>query len=162
MIKLRKIGKRLLADIKEYGWAGIVFLVYYGLVHLFRAAFCPMIHWTGLPCAGCGLTRAFLYMLQGEFARAAYINPMSYLLIIFLLYCGYYRYIRGTKIKGFTVVFGILITVMLVFYGVRMFLYFPDRVPYVYTGDNVLANRLTGYKDMVAKLIAILRGLREV
>lgn len=160
MIKLRKNGSRLLKDIKEYGWAGIVFMGYYVLVHLFRTAFCPMIHLTGLPCAGCGLTRAFLYILQGEFVRAIYINPMAYFIIAFLVYCGFWRYIKGKKIKGFNVLFGILIAVMLMFYLCRMYLYFPDRVPYVYAQDNVLANRLPGYKEFMSRMILTLRELR--
>ena len=161
MIKLRKSVKRLIADIRQYGPAGIVFLVYYGLVHFFRTAFCPMISVTGLPCAGCGLTRAFLYLLQGQVGRAASINPMCFPIIGFMVYCGYFRYIRGTKIKGFKVLFTLLITVMLVFYGVRMYLHFPDRVPYVYSGNNVLANRVPGYQNLIDKVIQIIRASRS-
>lgn len=160
MTKLRKSVKRLLEDIRQYGPAGIVFLVYYGLVHFFRTAFCPMISVTGLPCAGCGLTRAFLYLLQGQVGRAASINPMCFPIIVFLVYCGYFRYIRGTKIRGFQVLFTLLITVILVFYGVRMYLYFPDRVPYVYTGNNVLANRVPGYQRLIEKVVQIIRASR--
>ena len=91
---------RIWADIKEYGMAGIIFVIYYFLVHLFRAAFCPFLNMTGIPCAGCGMTRAFLFVLRGEFARAAYINPMVYVLIGFVLYCGYFRYLKGSLFSG--------------------------------------------------------------
>ncbi len=160
MRKLKKIGNRIFADLKEYGWAVVVFFGYYILVHLFRAVFCPLIHLTGIPCAGCGLTRAFLHMIKGEFVEALYINPMAYLVVVFAVYCGFWRYIRGTRIRGFSVWFGVLIVIMLVFYLYRMYLYFPDRVPYVYTADNLLANRLPGYKGVIAKGIALLREIR--
>ncbi len=160
MKKLKETGRRLLADVKEYGMAGILFLAYYGLVHLFRTAFCPMIHFTGLPCAGCGLTRAFLFLLRGEFARAASINPMVYLVIFFLLYCGFFRYIKGTKIKGFSVLFGSVIAVMLLFYLIRMYQCFPERVPYVYARDNVLANHWPAYQEMITRCIRFLREVR--
>ena len=160
MKRLRKSVNRIFADIRQYGPAGIVFFVYYMLVHLFRTAFSPMISVTGLPCAGCGLTRAFLYLLQGQIGRAASINPMCFPIIVFLIYCGYFRYIRGTKIKGFPFFFGLLIAVMLVFFGVRMFLYFPDRAPYVYTRNNLLANRLSGYQSFMNKLIQMIRASR--
>ena len=148
---------RIWADIKEYGMAGIIFVIYYLLVHLFRAAFCPFLNMTGIPCAGCGMTRAFLFVLRGEFARAAYINPMVYVLIGFVLYCGYFRYLKGTKIKGFRYVFGSLVVMMLIFYVVRMYLYFPDRIPYTYMRENVLAKRVPAYQTLMEKIIAYLR-----
>ena len=50
---------------------------------------------------------------------------------------------------------------MLVFYAVRMYQYFPDRVPYVYTKNNVLANRVPGYQDLMDKVIQIIRASRS-
>ena len=161
MKRLRKSVNRIFADIRQYGPAGIVFFVYYMLVHLFRTAFCPMISVTGLPCAGCGLTRAFLYLLQGQIGRAASINPMCFPIIVFLIYCGYFRYIKGTKIKWFPFLFALLLAAMLVFYAVRMYLYFPDRVPYVYTRNNVLANRVPGYQNLIDKVIQTIRASRS-
>lgn len=161
MTKLRESAKRIYADIRQFGPAGLVFLGYYGLVHFFKTAFCPMLGMTGLPCAGCGLTRAFLYLLQGQIGRAANINPMCFPIIAFLIYCGYFRYTKGKKIKWFPFLFGLLIVVMLVFYAVRMYLYFPDRVPYVYTRNNVLANRVPGYQNLIDKVIQTIRASRS-
>lgn len=160
MTTIKRSVNRLIADIKEYGWAGVVFLGYYVVIHIFRAAFCPMIATTGLPCAGCGLSRAFLYLFSGQIKRAAYINPMCFLIVVFLLYCGYFRYIKGEKIKGFRLLFGLLVFAMLLFYAVRMYLYFPDRIPYVYTRNNLLANRIPGYQDMINKLLQMIRASR--
>lgn len=159
-LKLKESGKRLLTDLKAYGPAGIIFLVYYGIVHLTHSAFCPLLRLTGVPCAGCGLTRAFLFLLHGEFARAAYINPMAYALLAVLLYCAYFRYIRGSKIKEFRILLTCLVTVMLIFYVIRMYLYFPDRVPYVYMPDNILDNHIPGYEELIYRFIGVLRKLR--
>ncbi len=161
MKSLKESVKRVFKDIKEYGWVAVIFLVYYVIVHLMRASFCPMIHFTGLPCGGCGLTRAFLYIATGQWERAAYINPMAFLIIVFALYCAYFRYVKGTKIKGFSVMFVILIGVVLIFYVARMYLFFPDRVPYVYTKDNVLSSRIPGYEDAIYNLIRFLRETRS-
>lgn len=161
MKNLRESFNRILADIKKYGMAAVIFLIYYVIVHLTRSAFCPMVYITGLPCAGCGMTRAFLFMLRGEFQRAAFIHPMSYLLLGTAAYCIYFRYIKGTKIKGFKILAWGLIITMLSFYAVRMYLYFPDRVPYTYASDNLLANRFFWYKDMINDLILKLRSLRN-
>lgn len=157
MEKIKESAKRLFKDIKEYSPAAVVFLVYYLIVHFTRSAFCPLINLTGFPCAGCGLTRAFLYMAMGQFKRAAYINPMAFLIVLFLVYCGYFRYIKGTKIKGFKIFFTLLIICMLAFYAVRMYLYFPDRVPYVYTENSILARKVPGYENAVKQLIRAIR-----
>ncbi|SCI23493.1 Protein of uncharacterised function (DUF2752) [uncultured Clostridium sp.] len=156
----KKTGRRIREDAKWAFLTGIVFFVYYEIVHYFYGAFCPMLVTTGFPCAGCGLTRAFLYLGSGQLERAMYMNPMALFVIVFALYCGYYRYIRLTTVKHFSLALGLLITVMLVFYGVRMYLYFPDRVPYVYTRRNVLAECFPGYQQLVDQLLNRIRENR--
>lgn len=155
------MGNRIGADIKEYGGIVPVFVGYYLLVHALRSTFCPMLALTGIPCAGCGLTRAALYLLGGQPARAAYINPSIFVVLLFLLYCGYFRYIRGGTIRGFRWAFAALIFLVLAIYAVRMYCYFPYRSPYVYQKDNLLSNRIPWYGDWIQKGIQWLRGLRR-
>lgn len=66
MTRIKKIAGRVWPDMKASGLAGAVFLVYYQIVHSVFDAFCPMLVLTGIPCAGCGLTRAALYLLRGK------------------------------------------------------------------------------------------------
>lgn len=151
--RVKEIISRIGKDLKEFLWAGVVFVVYYLIVHSLYDAFCPLLVTTGIPCAGCGLTRAALYLLQGQVKRAAFINPAIFLIIIFLLYCGYFRYIKGSKIKGFSVGLVILVGCMLIIYVYRMYLYFPERVPYVYHSNNVLAGKIPGYSDRINRML---------
>lgn len=157
---LRNIAERILKDIKEYGWAAVIFAVYYIIVHLTNSAFCPLIQIAGLPCAGCGMTRAFLFMVRGELARAFYIQPMAYVIIAFVLYCGFFRYIKGSRIRGFKPLFILLVSSVLLFYIIRMYLHFPDRVPYVYAADNILAQRIPLYGEGMSRIITTLRSFR--
>lgn len=159
--KMREIVSRIYKDIKEYGWAAIIFVVYYVIVHLMNTAFCPLLQITGLPCAGCGLTRAFLFMVRGELARAFYIHPMAFLILAFLLYCGFFRYIKGSRIRGFQPLFILLVSTVLIFYIIRMIMYFPDRVPYVYSADNVFSHRIPMYGEWISRLISAMRSLRR-
>ena len=151
--KFKAAGERIFKDIKEYSPAVMVFFGYYLLIHFTRGAFCPFLNVTGVPCAGCGLTRAFLFIAKGQLARAAYMNPMAFPIIAFVLYCAYFRYIKGTGIKGFKMLFITLMVCMLIFYLIRMYLYFPDRVPYVYRKNNLFARFIPGYQDIVERLI---------
>lgn len=149
--KGKEIINRIGKDLKAFRWTGAVFAAYYFIMHSLCGAFCPLLVITGIPCAGCGLTRASLFLLQGQAARAAYINPSIFLIIIFLLYCGYFRYVRGRKIKGFSLGLAILVLSMLVIYFVRMYLYFPERAPYVYHSNNVFARVIPGYSDWISR-----------
>lgn len=47
--------------------------------------FCLFKELTGVPCPGCGCTRAFLCLLRGEVGQALWYNPLVIVLIIFAL-----------------------------------------------------------------------------
>ena len=80
------IIKRILRDVKETFGAGVAFLIYYLIIHSIFNAFCPFLVTTGIPCAGCGLTRAVIFLLKGQDLRAFSINQSVFLIMIFLLY----------------------------------------------------------------------------
>ena len=42
-------------------------------------AFCPFYRLTGLPCPGCGLTRAFVCLGHGRWAEALHWHPVGWL-----------------------------------------------------------------------------------
>lgn len=41
--------------------------------------FCPFYRLTGLPCPGCGLTRAFVCISHGQFAQSLHWHPIGWL-----------------------------------------------------------------------------------
>ena len=59
-------------------------LVYVGIVYLMPFT-CPILALTGIPCPGCGLTRAWLAALQGAVERAFVYHPMFWSVPILLL-----------------------------------------------------------------------------
>ena len=160
MMKLKCIYKRIAADIKPFALVMVVLAVFYLYVHFIFDAFCPSLIILGIPCAGCGLTRAGLYLLQGDVARAFNVNPSVFPIVIFLIYCGFFRYVKGERIKGFSVIFTILILCMFAIYGYRMYLYFPDKPPYVYHRKNILSQLVPWYKDWMIQLISQVRAWR--
>ncbi|MDE5908577.1 MAG: DUF2752 domain-containing protein [Lachnospiraceae bacterium] len=153
MKKIRKIINRIYADLKGFRWAFLAVFVYYLVMHAIFDAFCPALVLTGMPCAGCGLTRASLFLAAGQVRRALSINPSILPVLIFALYCGYFRYVKGSKIKGLGVALGIVTACMLAIYGYRMYLYFPDRAPYTYMENNIAARWIPGYREWVAAIL---------
>ncbi len=76
---------------------------------------------TGLPCPGCGMTRSFLYILQGEFVQAWEMHPFAYGWIVFAGIFFVDRYVIGKKEVLWHVALIVLCIGMLVFYVYRLF-----------------------------------------
>ncbi len=157
----KEILKRIGRDIKGAAAVAAAFLICYLIIHWFFDSFCPFLILTGLPCPGCGLTRAGLYLLRGRIDRAAYSNPSIFLILAFGLYCAYFRYIKGTPVRGVRVAIGILVTGMLGIYVVRMYLHFPGQAPYVYQSDNLLAVWMPGYKEWMGQIMGEIGAWRR-
>ena len=154
------ILKRIAGDLRGAARVGAVFLIYYLIIHSIFHAFCPFLVTTGFPCAGCGLTRAALYLLKGQVSRAAHINPSIFLLLCFVLYCGYFRYIKEGPVRGLKIALGVLVAGMLAIYAVRMYFYFPQQAPYVYRSNNLLAAWVPGYREWVGSILEQIRDYR--
>ncbi len=72
---------------------------------------CPFRLITGIPCPGCGMTRSFFAIIQGNFLDAAYLNPFSFFLIFLLgisLFPDSYTVKTGLRTVKFMKVFFIL------------------------------------------------------
>lgn len=146
---MKQIVKRIVSDIKEYWTIAPIILALYVTLHRIMGAFCPSIWITGFSCPGCGMTRAFLFVMTGQFERAFRINPSIYLWIVYGLYFIIQRYIRGKAVKGAWYLIGTIAGVMLIVYIYGMIQYFPDTPPYVYSSDNIFAEYIPKYDELV-------------
>jgi hypothetical protein len=146
---MKKVGHRIFNDVKKFWPAPIILVILYFLLHKLEGAFCPMVRIFGLPCPGCGITRALLYVLKGQFEEAFYINPCVYLWILFLLYIIVVRYLLGKPLKHGMAFAVIILGIMLIRYCHGMYLYYPDRPPFAYTGGNKMEDIIPGYMHMV-------------
>ena len=148
-IKMKEIGQRILADVKKFWPVPFLLVGIYFVLHKLTGAFCPMVRIFGLPCPGCGMTRAFLYVVKGRFEEALYINPCVYLWIVFLLYIIVVRYLLGKSVKHALVLAIIILGIMLVRYIYGMYMYYPTRPPFSYTGGNKMEEIIPGYMHLV-------------
>lgn len=140
---IRPVIDRIAADIKEYGMVVVALSLYSAVSNLLFHAFCPLIIFCGLPCPGCGVSRATAYFLTGRWHQAWQMNPMVFPIAAAAFYFGWNRYLLGRKAAGIKVIVIALLVLLVVVYGVRMYLYFPERIPYVYTEDNMVTRILS-------------------
>lgn len=143
---------RLWKDIREYRWFILAFLAYDLAVQLVFHAFCPMVIMTGLPCPGCGMTRAIFCFATGQFTRGWRLNPLGILWLALILYFIVMRYCLGKKPRGVLQIGGVLAGCMLLFYFYRMYRYFPGELPICYTEGNLLERIFSGYREFILGL----------
>ena len=93
---------------------------------------------TGVPCPGCGMTRAHLAVLRLDFRAAFYYHPLwmlpgPTLLLSFWYPKGIFRSGKANIILP--AVLGVLVIGV---YTVRMICFFPDTPPMEYLPDSLL------------------------
>lgn len=112
-----------------------IFLFYlvYGLAGISTG--CSIKGFTGVPCPGCGMTRAYLLLLKGNLAGAFYYHPLFPLPAAVASFC-LYEYLKNARIPVW--VWGISVSLMLVVYLVRMAVFFPDTAPMDYYSGAVI------------------------
>lgn len=136
-------------DIRQFGLAVVVLLIYMTVVSQIFGAFCPVRLFTGLPCPGCGITRAAVFLMTCRWQQAWQMNPVVFPIMLCAAYFCLMRYLLGRKVKGMKVLAAIIMVLLAVVYCIRMYLYFPERVPYVYTEANVLAHVFPFYQQIL-------------
>lgn len=150
--ELQAILERLRRDAKNYRLAAAAFLVYAVVVTLLFGTICPLAAMTGMPCPGCGSTRALFFVLTGRFVEAFHYNPCIYLWILLAAYVGWQRYIRGKKAAGVLSLTGAVAAAMILVYLYRMAVDFPGNPPMVYREENVLAGLIPAYDELMRRL----------
>lgn len=150
---VKEIFFRLVRDIKEYRWIVVAFTIWNIIVRLLFHAFCPVLIIFGIPCAGCGMTRAIWFILNGQFERGMKLNPAAPLWLLFLGYVIFMRYVLGKKIKRVYVFLGVVVMISFVIYMYRMLAEFPANPPLVFHYNCVLEHICPGYIEKLKVLI---------
>lgn len=147
--QMKKIWDRVRQDIYNFRHVVLILIIYYIVVRTITGKFCPSVIITGLPCPGCGMTRATIFLLTGQFARAARINPAIFLWAAFAVYAVVQRYIRGRKVKGATWLLTVIALLMIGLYIYRMVTVFPNRPPMSITRGSLLSNLIPLYEEFL-------------
>ena len=141
--------KRTLHNALDAWWVLLIIVGYSVLAHLFLGTSCIFASTTGLPCPGCGWTRAFFALLEGNIMESLRLYPLLIPCIVFI--CLYaVLWLACDKMPRFMEIILIILTVALLgVYAVRMLLMFPHNSPMVYNNDAVLP-RIVGLISQLA------------
>ncbi len=114
------------------------------LVLLSQLPFCPMAGVLGIPCPGCGLTRATLALLHGDVRGAFRLHPLVFVLtplFVWSVCAAALGYVRGPHTqskpklwfssRAATLLASALLLATLGVWGVRFFGYLGGPVPVV-------------------------------
>ena len=122
--------------------AGIVALALapFALAVGLRLPICPSATLLGIPCPGCGLTRATLAALAGDFAQAFALHPLVFVLTP--VYIGFIAFVttgyvwgtkstRASRINGkvATLLFALVFVAMIGLWALRFLGWFGGPVP---------------------------------
>lgn len=138
-LRIKRVAYRIIADFLNYKWAIAIFVIYNIIVRHFFKAYCPMLIFCGLPCAGCGMTRAIFYIVTGRIKRGLALNPAAPLWLLFICYVLINRYFRGKSGKKFYLILVGVCVATIVVYIYRMLTQFPGNPPLVFYKDNFIS-----------------------
>ncbi|MFV3012618.1 DUF2752 domain-containing protein [Clostridium botulinum] len=106
----------------------LVIVSYIVLVNNFSSRLCVFNNSTGIPCPGCGLTRAYLCLFKGNLLEAFKFHPLFLLpaIVVIILIINKLKSNKFYMKPGLAVVF---LEIILTTYIIRMIFLFPNFEP---------------------------------
>lgn len=143
---LKNAFKLFIEDVKHI-WLGIVAAVMYlAFMELVLHNGCPFVVLTGFPCPACGLTRAGIHLLKGEWLEAFRLNFAIYPIAALFIVAVIRRYFLQKSLHCLLKYVVLLLLVMVIYYMYRMAVLFPSEPPMTYYYDNFIRNIVLWWK----------------
>lgn len=142
---MQKAASRLIAHFRHNAVMWISLAAFVAFAWLTTGTSCVVRSITGLPCPGCGLTRAILAALQGNLAEAFRLHPLFWLAPLILLAMLLLLIVQPEQLSSRRAnrIWLVLAAVYILVYIIRMFIYFPDTEPLTYNKYSVFG-RIAG------------------
>ena len=99
---------------------------------------CPIRHLTGIPCPGCGLTRACLSAIAMKWQEAFFFHPLWPLALLVLLTALFFPKNTEKRQRFCRIAAMGAIGAFLIVYLVRMLIFFPDTAPMEFYSDALI------------------------
>ncbi|MHB1454354.1 MAG: DUF2752 domain-containing protein [Saccharofermentanales bacterium] len=94
----------------------------------------------GIPCPGCGMTRATFALLRLDFAAAFTFHPLVYVIVPFIIVLSVLLLTKRTTFKKSTPYIIAIMACMVIVYIIRMILFYPDAEPMTYDSHSLFAS----------------------
>ncbi len=89
---------------------------------------CPFDYFLGIPCPGCGMTRAFFALLRLDFEEAFYYHPLFFVVIVAaVIILLYFLKIIKMRSKTKNLLLGFVSILFFIVYFIRLF----DNDPFI-------------------------------
>ncbi|MDR0974131.1 MAG: DUF2752 domain-containing protein [Ruminococcus sp.] len=131
--------RNLLKQLKSY-WGVLVFaLIYIIFASNFLGTGCIFSSVSGIPCMGCGGTRAVFALMHGDILASFHYHPLVIpAVIIFGVYFSSLFIFGKETAKRFEKLLIVFCVISVLLYIIRMIMYFPHTEPMVYNYDSIL------------------------
>lgn len=127
---IRIAAARLTDDLRRTRTALIASAGSLLLLQLLFGAICPLRIFLGIPCPGCGLTRAVSLLFAGNLSASVAMHPLAIPALVWLIGFPMFRYFLPKHLL-FWKIYGMLwVASALIVYLIGMLTRFPDTEPY--------------------------------
>lgn len=129
---MKKSLQRLLNDLKK-AWLPIISCIAYVIIMTVTVGeVCPSKLFFGIPCAGCGMVRAFILLVTLRFKEAFVMHPGIYLMLIAFIIFLIMRYIINSNIKWIKLLVIISLSLLIVIFAIRVIICFGSEPLTIY------------------------------
>ncbi|MDR0531722.1 MAG: DUF2752 domain-containing protein [Oscillospiraceae bacterium] len=112
--------------------------LYLALAWGYTGGICVLYASVGLPCPGCGLSRAWGCAWRGQWLEALAMHPLFWYPVLMLAVWAVQRLRRGRSNRWFTVFLIASCALFFAVYAVRMAALFPHTIPMVWNRKSFL------------------------
>ena len=127
---------------KRYALMLTCLAAYFAVTHFLFGTVSPTMYLFGVPCPGCGLTRAGVFFLRGNFADSLRMHPLLVPVAAYLAAMAFVWFFRPAKLKTLYPPGYVLLAAALGLYVYRMVVYFPHAAPMTLNENAMLQNLL--------------------
>jgi len=103
---------------------------------------CLFKNFSGLPCPGCGMTRAYLSLFKFDLASAFYYHPLFLLPVMVAIIIIFKKNEFFMRLYKSRLLWGCVLTVFILLWIVRLVLFFPDTPPMDYNPKALIPQLL--------------------
>lgn len=126
---LHAAGERLTRDLHDYGKGLLAAAIFCAVMQLAFGVICPFRFLLGLPCPGCGLTRACVMLFEGDLVGSFSMHPTALFALLGIISFPIIRYFFPKALRFWTICGIIWVVSTFIVFGYRMLTQFPGPEP---------------------------------